>query len=84
MDPQLYLLNEPKGSLVTYPYFPGNIKPDFATPDLDNSHIELARLCVNYQMENGFQYIVIPTRYYDDYPTNYLMQSSEVFYCTFL
>lgn len=83
LDPQLYLLNEPKGSLVTYPYFPGNIKPDFATPDLDNSHIELAKLCVDYQLGNDFQFIVIPTRYYDDYPTNYLMQSSEVFIAPF-
>ena len=79
LDPQLYLLNEAKGTLDTYPYFPGNIEPDFSTPDLDESHVELAKLCVDYQHENNFEYLVIPTRYYEDNPTNYFLQSSEYF-----
>lgn len=44
LDPQLYLLNEAKGTIDTYPYFPGNLKPDFATTDLDNSHSHVSRL----------------------------------------
>ncbi len=83
LDPQLYLLNEPKGTLDTYPYFPGNLKPDFTTADLDNSHIQLAQLCVDYQMKNDFHYLVIPTRYYDDYPTNYFIQSTDYFVTPF-
>lgn len=79
LDPQLYLLNEAKGALSTYPYFPGNIKPDFSTPDLDNSHLEMAKLCVDYQQANDFQYLVIPTRYYSDNPTSYFSQSTEYF-----
>lgn len=70
LDPQLYLLYEAKGTLDTYPYFPGNIKPDFATPDLDNSHIQLAQLCVDYQVQNNFEYLIIPSRYYTDNPTD--------------
>jgi len=87
LDPQLYLLNQAKGTLDTYPYFPGNLKPDYSTPDLDNSHLQLAQLCVDFQLQNNFEYIVIPTRYYDDNPTSYFVQSSEYFvlpFCDYL
>ena len=83
LDPQLYLLNEAKGTLHTYPYFPGNIKPDFSTPDLDNSHIQLAKLCVDYQMQNDLNYLVIPTRYHTDNPTTYFIQSTDYFVTPF-
>jgi len=83
LDPQLYLLNEAKGTFDTYPYFPGNLKPDFTTPDLDNSHIQLAQLCVDYQIMNGFHYLVIPARYYTDNPTTYFAQSTEYFVTPF-
>ncbi|MCA4894461.1 MAG: hypothetical protein ING84_05580 [Cytophagales bacterium] len=83
LDPQLYLLNEAKGTLHTYPYFPGNIKPDFSTPDLDNSHIQMAKLCVDYQLKNDFSYLVIPTRYYTDNPTTYFVQSTDYFVTPF-
>jgi len=79
LDPQLYLLNQAKGSLETYPFFPGNLKSDFSTLDLDIANITLANLCVDYQVENDFEYLVIPTKYYDENPSNYLSQSSEYF-----
>jgi hypothetical protein len=87
LDPQLYLLNELKGTLNTYPYFPGNLKSDFSTPDLDNSHIELAKLCVDFQLENDFIYIVIPIRYFSDNPTKYFIDSDDLFvnpYCDYI
>lgn len=83
LDPQLYLLNEAKGTLDTYPYFPGNLKPDFTTPDLDNSHIQLAQLCVDYQVNNDFEYLIIPSRYYTDNPTTYFAQSTDYFVTPF-
>lgn len=79
LDPQLYLLNEAKGTIDTYPYFPGNLRPDFTTPDLDNSNIQLAELCVDYQVNNDFNYLVIPTRYFADNPTSFYVQSSDYF-----
>lgn len=84
LDPQLYLLNEPKGSLHTYPYFPGNLKADFSTMDLDTSNIRLAELCVWFQEENNFDYLVIPIRYFDDNPTSFFTQSSEYFVLPFI
>lgn len=84
LDPQLYLLNEAKGTLDTYPYFPGNIKPDYSTPDLDNSNQILAQLCIDYQLKNNFEYIVIPTRYYVDNPTTYFLQTGDYFVFPFI
>lgn len=87
LDPQLYLLNEAKGTLDTYPYFPGNIKPDYATPDLDNSPHLLANLCIEFQLKNNFDYIIIPNRYYSDNPTSYFAQTSDYFvnpFCDYL
>ena len=74
LDPQLYLLNQAKGSIETYPYFPGNLKSDFSTPDLDNDSLILAKLCIEYQLKNNFKYLVIPTKYNVENPTNYLLQ----------
>ncbi len=79
LDPQLYLLNESKGSLETYPYFPGNLKSDFATLDLDIANITLANLCVDFQNKNNFEYLLIPTKYHEENPTNYLAQCSDYF-----
>lgn len=83
LDPQLYLLAEAKGNLHTYPYFPGNLKPDFSTPDLDNSNLQIAKLCIDYQLDNEFEYLVIPTRYNEDNPTSYFLQSTEFFVLPF-
>ncbi|MDD4575308.1 MAG: hypothetical protein PHI36_02660 [Bacteroidales bacterium] len=79
LDPQLYLLNEPKGSLETYPYFPGNLKSDFATLDLDIANITLTNLCVDFQNKNDFEYLLIPTKYHEENPTSYLSQCSDYF-----
>lgn len=79
MDPQLYLLNENKGKLGTYPYFPENIMDGFSTNDLNTQNIQLAQLCVDFQLENDFCYLVIPTRYHDDNPSSYFGQISDFF-----
>jgi len=84
LDPQFYLLNIEKSSNVTYPFFPGNIKSDFSTVDLDVNNDQLAELCVDYQLNADFRYIVIPTRYVDALPTRYLENLSENFVYPFL
>lgn len=84
LDPQLYLLNEAKGDLDTYPFFPGNFVPDFDTSDLDSYSDILAEKCINYQLNNNFGYLVIPTRYYDDNPSGYFQESTNYFVRPFL
>ncbi|HEY9256682.1 hypothetical protein, partial [Chitinophaga sp.] len=68
----------------TYPFFPGNFTPDFETTDLDDYSNILAEKCINYQLKNNFQYLVIPTRYYDDNPSSYFPQCTNYFVRPFL
>ena len=84
LDPQFYLLNIEKASNTTYPFFPGNIKVDFSSADLDTNNGKLAELCVEYQLEAQLEYIVIPTRYVEAIPSRFLEQMSENFIYPFL
>ena len=84
LDPQFYLLNKEKSTNITYPFFPGNIKADFSTADLDVSNTKLAEICTDYQVNAELEYVVIPTRYVDAVPTRYLEQMTENFVYPFL
>lgn len=84
LDPQFYLLNKEKSTNITYPFFPGNIKADFSTADLDVSNTKLAEICIDYQVNAELEYVVIPTRYVDAVPTRYLEQMTENFVYPFL
>lgn len=83
LDPQLYLLNEAKGVLDTYPYFPGNLKDDFSTVDLEKFDDQIASKCIDLQIELDFEYIVIPTRYFEENPSSYFEQVKETFVLPF-
>lgn len=70
-DPQFYMPKEQKGKLVTYPFFPANVMSGLATSDLDELSPALAEECVRFQLKNDFEYVVVPARYYDAWPTDY-------------
>src|SRR5690606_3014820 len=73
-DPQFYLFDQPKSKLSTYSFFPGNIKNNFKTEDLLESSKDIATKCLTFQVENNFKYLVIPARYFDNFPTKYYDQ----------
>ncbi len=73
-DPQLYLINQSKGKLSTYEFFPGNIKNNFNTTDLNSLSEEIANSYIDFQNENEFKYLTIPTRYYEQLPVKYYDQ----------
>lgn len=84
LDPQVYLLSDAKPTLTSYPYYPGNIKIDFNTDDLTGYNKRLAELCINFQLECDFQYVVIPNRYYEEIPSKFYELSLENFVYPFL
>lgn len=84
MDPQFYLPHDSKNKLATYPFFPGNVLPDFTTADFESHASEVARECLAFQARLGLQYLVIPTRYFDDLPENYLHQLTTLFVHPFI
>ena len=69
-DPQFYLPNSQKAKLQTYPFFPESISPDsFSTKDFSLVAFEAAKQCVDFQLENQFKHVVIPSRFFDQmYP----------------
>ncbi len=78
-DPQYYLLKDCKGKLSTYDFFPANMKKGIKTSDYENLSDLSAEICIKFQLSEGFEYIVIPTRYYDELPSNYFEKMSEFF-----
>lgn len=79
IDPQFYLPNDNKRRLKTYPFFPGNVLENFSTSDFENHAVEIATECLRFQDGLNFRYLVIPTRYFDDLPDDYLTQLTELF-----
>jgi hypothetical protein len=79
LDPQFYIPHDAKGKLASYPFFPGNVMEQFTTADFEDRAFEVARACLDFQHNLGFRYLVIPTRYFDDLPENYLEQLHSMF-----
>ena len=84
MDPQFYLPADAKNKLATYPFFPGNIVEDFNSTDFEGHAFEVATQCLRFQHELGLRYLVIPVRYFEDLPDNYLEQHTALFVQPFL
>jgi hypothetical protein len=78
-DPQLYLLDSDRGKLNTYPYYPSNLKSNFSTLDIDEYNEEIAQKCVECQLQNSFEYITIPTRYFESNSENFLADYTKCF-----
>ena len=79
LDPQFYLPNDSKNKLTSYPFFPGNVLEDFTTAGYQSHALAVAEQCLTFQSDIGFRYLVVPTRYFDDLPEDYLDQLSSLF-----
>ncbi len=72
-DPQYYIPDSAKKKFETYPFFPGNYQEIFSTDDFVSCHAcESARDCINFQIENDFDSIIIPARYFSDMFPDYI------------
>ena len=65
-DPQFYLPKDAKSKLSTYDFFPANILNNLQTSDFEDIKYELAEKCIDFQISNNFEYILIPNRYFED------------------
>lgn len=84
IDPQFYLPHDTKNNLATYPFFPGNVVPEFTTSEFESHADEVARECLAFQNGLGLKYHLIPTRYFDDLPDAYLDQLTGLFVQPFI
>lgn len=72
-DPQFFVPGYAAGCLSDYHFFPNNVAGDFETASYCQDHAaDSADLCVTFQNDKKFQYTVIPTRYFDQMPANYI------------
>jgi hypothetical protein len=84
-DPQFFLPNTALGKLKEYGFFPDVVASGFKTSEYDDdSANESAERCVEYQINTGFRYVVIPTRYAAGMPTNLINDQQELFVNPFL
>lgn len=78
LDPQYYLPSSQKKKLHTYNFFPELISSGFDTMDFANFARKSAEECIKFQLENDFDRIIIPARYFDQMLPNYT-ESQEVY-----
>lgn len=65
LDPQYYLPSSQKKKLHTFKFFPEFISNGFETIDFSNFAKLSAEECISFQVQNGFDRIIIPARYFD-------------------
>ncbi len=69
LDPQLFNPREVNKKMATYDFYPALIvKGGYATGNYKEHSPISANVCVDYQINNDFRYMVIPTRYFDGLP----------------
>ncbi len=71
-DPQFYIPDSQKAKLHSYDFFPEKITEGFSTSNYETIVHESAEKCLNFQIENEYESIIIPSRYYSDLITDYI------------
>ncbi|GKS89670.1 hypothetical protein AVTE2539_09915 [Acidovorax sp. SUPP2539] len=70
-DPQFYLPSSRKQKLLSYPFFPEGVDGGFQTSTFVSHASMVAKACIDFQVEQGFRAVVVPTRFlnqmYPDY-----------------
>lgn len=84
-DPQFYLPSSQKKNFLDYPFFPETISGSdgFSTIDFSQLAEESASLCLDFQVKNNFESVVIPARFFDQMITDWVEQQ-ELFLRPFL
>lgn len=71
-DPQFYIPDSQKTKLHSYDFFPEKITDGFSTINFENLAHKSAELCLQFQIENDFESIIVPARYHSDLVTDYI------------
>jgi hypothetical protein len=75
-DPQFYIPDSQKTKLNSYEFFPEKITGGFSTTDFELVAQESASLCLEFQIKNGFESIVVPARYFPDLVFDYIAKQT--------
>lgn len=75
-DPQFYLPNSRKPKLLTYPFFPEQVDGGFQTSTFVSHVSDIAKSCIDFQVEQCFRKVVVPTRYLNQMYPDYFNQQN--------
>lgn len=71
-DPQFYVPASQKDKLQSYEFFPDRLANGFATVDFEAIAHKSAEMCIDFQIENEFESIIVPARHFQDLVTDYI------------
>jgi hypothetical protein len=71
-DPQFYVPDSQKNKINTYSFFPETMMSGFSTVDYHSIAHETAEACLDFQEQNNFEALVIPSRYFPDLLTDFI------------
>lgn len=71
-DPQFYLPSSRKPKLNSYPFFPEAVDGGFQTSTFTAHSSRVAEACFEFQKEQGFRIVVIPTRFISEMYTDFV------------
>jgi len=84
-DPQFFIPSVQKRKLATYDFFPDIVANGFQTSEYsDGFSQECAERCIIFQKENGFEKLIIPTRYISGMPSSFIQQQQQLFVLPFV
>lgn len=84
-DPQFFIPDSKRGSLVEYDFFPQNIANGFDTFDYSPTQaFESAIKCVDFQAATNFEKIILPVRFVEANPSDFIETQNELFIEPFL
>jgi len=84
LDPQFYVPDSQKAKLQSYEFFPETLMDGFSTVDYEAQAYEAAEQCLKFQLQNEFESLIIPARYFSDLVSNYIPQQKGLFVDPFL
>jgi hypothetical protein len=71
-DPQFYVPGSQKAKLQTYEFFPEVFAKGFSTKDFEIIANKVAAQCLDFQVTNKYESIIIPARYHSEMITDYI------------
>ncbi|MEA3327260.1 MAG: hypothetical protein U9R53_08125 [Chloroflexota bacterium] len=84
-DPQFFVPSDSPGKLSEYPFYPNQSVEDFSTETYKPVDVQdIAQGCLKFQVESGFEFVVIPGRPYGNNPQEYITEQEKCFITPFL
>jgi len=84
-DPQFFIPSQSIGGLSSYTFYPNQVVNNFSTASYTiNETTEIAKNCLDFQVENDFEFIVIPSRPYGINVEEYITEQEKFLIYPFL